>query len=204
MAWRVSGDYVENCNCEVACPCTVANFDAPATYEEGCRALFGFHITSGEVDGVDVSGLTVAVVIAHSPRTMLEGGWRVGMFLDDRASDEQADKLTAVFSGQLGGPMAGLSGLIGEFLGVERAKMDYRADGKRRTLIVGDRARLEVEEITSPADPEAAAPKLTGATLHPAAADLTIARGRSNFNAFGASFTNEGKSAFTSQFAWQG
>ena len=203
MAWRLSGSYLENCNCEVACPCTVANFDAPATYEEGCRALFGFHIKSGDVDGVDVSGLAVAVVIADSPRNMLEGGWRVGMFLDDRATPEQAEKLTAVFSGQVGGPMAGLSGLIGEFLGVEQAKMDYRADGKRRSLTIGDRARLDVEEITSPADPEADAPKITGATAHPAAAPLTVARGSSRFDAFGASFANEGKSAFTSEFAWQ-
>jgi hypothetical protein len=203
MAWRLSGSYLENCNCEVACPCTVANFDAPATYEEGCRALFGFHIKSGDVDGVDVSGLSVAVVIADSPRKMLEGGWRVGMFLDDRATPEQAEKLTAVFSGQAGGPMAGLAGLIGEFLGVEQAKMDYRTDGKRRSLGIGDRARLDVEEITSPADPEADAPKLTGATGHPAAAPLTVARGSSRFDAFGASFANEGKSAFTAEFAWQ-
>jgi hypothetical protein len=134
---------------------------------------------------------------------MLEGGWRVGMFLDDRATTEQAEKLTAVFSGQVGGPMAGLSGLIGEFLGVEHAKMDYQADGKRRSLAIGDRARLDVEEITSPADPEAAAPKITGATGHPAAAPLTVARGSSRFDAFGASFANDGKSAFTSEFAWQ-
>lgn len=203
MAWRLSGNYLENCNCEVACPCTVANFDAPATYEEGCRALFGFHINSGDVDGIDVSGLSVAVVIADSPRNMLEGGWRVGMFIDDRATAAQTEKLTAVFSGQVGGPMAGLSGLIGEFLGVEPAKMDYQAEGKRRSLTIGDRAQLEVEEITSPADPEAAAPKITGATAHPAAAPLTVARGSSRFDAFGASFTNTDKSAFTSEFAWQ-
>lgn len=202
MAWQISGNYLENCNCEVACPCTVANFDAPATYDS-CKALFGFHINSGDVDGVDVSGLTVAVAIVDSPRNMLEGGWRVGMFIDDRSTAEQSEKLTAVFSGQLGGPMAGLSGLIGEFLGVEPAKMDYQAEGKRRSLTIGERAQLEVEEITSPADPEAAAPKISGATGHPAAAPLTVARGDSRVDAFGASFTNTGKSAFTSEFVWQ-
>lgn len=203
MAWRLSGGYLENCNCEVACPCTVANFAAPATYEEGCKALFGFHIEAGEVDGVDVSGLSVAVVIGESPRMMIEGGWRIGLFLDDQATPEQAEKLTAVFSGQLGGPMAALSGLVGEFLGVEQARMDYQVDGRRRSLTIGDRARLDVEEITSPVDPEADAPKITGATGHPAAAPLTVARGSSRFEAFGLSFKNEGKSAFTTQFAWQ-
>jgi len=204
MAWQLSGGYIENCNCEVACPCTVANFAAPATYEDGCRAIFGFHIDNGQVDGVDVSGLNVAVFIADSPRMMIEGGWRIGMFVDDRATPEQAEKLGAVFAGQLGGPMAALGPLVAEFIGSEPAAMEYSQDGKRRSLTVGDRAHLEVEEITSPADPEAAAPKITGATAHPAMAPLTVARGSSELNAFGVHFANEGKSAFTAEFSWAG
>ncbi|MGH2381012.1 MAG: DUF1326 domain-containing protein [Candidatus Limnocylindria bacterium] len=204
MAWNLNGGYIENCNCEVACPCTVANFSAPSTYEDGCRAIFGFHIDSGQVDGVEVSGLTVAVFIGDSPRMMIEGGWRVGMFMDDRATSEQAEKLGAVFSGQMGGPMGGLGPLIGEFLGSEPARMDYRVDGRRRSLTIGDRARIDVEEVTSPADPEADAPKITGATVHPAGAPLTVARGDSRVDAFGVHFTNEGKSGFTTQFSWAG
>jgi hypothetical protein len=82
--------------------------------------------------------------------------------------------------------------------------MDYRANGKQRSLTIGDRARVDVEEITSPADPEADAPKITGATGHPAGAPLTVARGNSHVDAFGVKFTNEGKSAFTTQFSWAG
>lgn len=203
MAWRVSGDYVENCNCEVACPCTISNFALPATYDS-CKALFGFHIQAGEIDGVDVSGLTVALVIADSPKNMIEGGWRVGMFLDDRATAEQSDKLSALFSGQLGGPPAGLGPLIGEFLGAESARIEFRAEGRRRWLSIGERASLDIAEMTSPVDPEAPAPQLVGATVHPAGAPLTISRGNSRVDAFGAQFSNEGKSAFTSRFSWTG
>jgi hypothetical protein len=203
MAWRLSGDYIENCNCEVACPCTVANFAAPSTYD-ACKALFGFHIESGQVDGVDVGGLTVAVVIGDSPKMMIEGGWRVGMFMDDRATPEQAEKLGAVFSGQAGGPMAGLGPLIGEFLGTEQATMDFRIDGKRRSLKIGKKAQVDVEEITSPVAPDAPAPQIVGATAHPAQAPLTVARGSSRIDAFGIRFQNEGKSAFTTRFSWAG
>lgn len=204
MAWRLNGDYVENCNCEVACPCTVANFAAPASYEEGCKALFGFHVDSGDVDGVDVSGLNVAVFIGDSPRMMIEGGWRIGMFMDDRATPEQAEKLAAIFSGQMGGPMAGLGPLVGEFLGMESVPIAFRVDGKRRSVTIGERAQLDIEEITSPVDPEAPAPVLSGATGHPAQAPLTIARGSSRLDAFGIRFANEGKSAFTTRFSWAG
>lgn len=202
MSWRLRGDYLENCNCEVACPCTVANFAAPATYEEGCKALLGFHIDSGEVDGVDVSGLTVAVVLADSPQMMIEGGWRVGLVMDEAASPEQTDKLAAVFSGQLGGPMAALAPLLGEFLGVERARMQYEHDGRRRSLAIGDRTRMEVEEINSPVDPEAEAPRVTGVTGHVTGAALAVARGSSQVDALGVSFANADKSAFTAEFAW--
>ena len=73
---------------------------------------------------------------------MTEGNWRVGMFVHDGASDEQADKLTAVFGGQLGGPMAGLAPLIGEMLGVERVPIEVVDDGLRHSVRIGDVDRL--------------------------------------------------------------
>jgi hypothetical protein len=203
MGWRLTGDYIENCNCEVACACTVSNFAAPATYDS-CKALFGFHVESGQVDGVDVSGLTVAVFIGDSPKMMIEGGWRVGMFIDDKATPQQAEKLGAVFSGQAGGPMSGLAPLIGEFLGSEPATMDFRIDGKKRSLKIGKKAQVDVEEITSPVMPDAPAPKIVGATAHPAQADLTVATGSSRLDAMGVRFQNAGKSAFTTRFSWSG
>jgi hypothetical protein len=102
MPWRLEGTYFENCPCDMVCPCTTSGITMPADAER-CRVVLVYHIDSGEVDGVDVSGLTVAVV-ADTPRVMADGNWRVGMFMDAAASEEQADKLGAVFSGQLGGP----------------------------------------------------------------------------------------------------
>jgi hypothetical protein len=74
----------------------------------------------GTVEDVDVSNLTVAV-LADTPPLMADGNWRVGVFMDAAASQEQAEKLGAVFAGQLGGPMAMLAPLITEMLGVQSA-----------------------------------------------------------------------------------
>ena len=117
MAWRLEGAYTENCNCEVVCPCVASAFAAPATYDR-CTAVFAWHIESGEVDGTDVSDLSVVLVL-DTPRQMLEGNWRVGMFMDDRASEEQAEKLGGIFSGQMDGPLANIVPLISENLGME-------------------------------------------------------------------------------------
>ena len=99
MAWRLEGTYFENCNCDMVCPCTTSALTMPADAER-CPVIFVFHIDSGEIEGVDVSGLTVAVLV-DAPQMMADGNWRVGMFMDEAASEEQAEKLGAVFSGQL-------------------------------------------------------------------------------------------------------
>src|SRR3954449_11734218 len=144
MAWRLSGTYFETCSCEVVCPCT-ASLALGADYDR-CRVTLVFNIVTGEVDGTDVGGLKVAA-IADTPKVMSEGNWRLGVFVDDQASDEQADKLVQVFGGQLGGPMAALAPLIGEMLGVERAPIEVRHDGLRHSVRVGDAIDFEIEDI---------------------------------------------------------
>src|ERR1044072_6371137 len=105
MAWKLEGTYFETCSCEVVCPCT-ASLGLGAHYER-CNVTLVLNVVEGAVEGTDVGGLTVAA-IADTPRVMTDGGWRLGVFIDAAASDEQAEKLGAVFGGQLGVPMAGV------------------------------------------------------------------------------------------------
>ena len=134
MSWNLSGNYVETCSCELMCPCNLS-LDHGATYDF-CRVTLVFDVRAGAVDGTDIGGCKV-VLIADTPKVMTEGNWRVGVFIDDHATDAQFDKLVQVFSGQLGGPMAGLAPLIGEMLGVERAAIEVDEDGLRHRVRVG-------------------------------------------------------------------
>jgi hypothetical protein len=202
MAWKLQGTYLENCSCEVVCPCAASAFAAPATSER-CRALLAFHVDSGEVDGTDVSDRSVAVIL-DTPRQMTDGNWRVGLFVDERASDDQTQKLAGVFSGQMGGPMANLAPLIGENLGMEVAAIDFSDDGRRHRVRIGDGVDIEVEDVASPLDPDGPPPRLTG-TRHPANDTLNVARGASaRFQGMGIDFTGDGKSAFSAPFSWSG
>jgi hypothetical protein len=200
LAWNLEGTYFENCPCDMVCPCTTSGLTKPADTER-CRVVLVFHIDSGEVDGVDASGLTVAV-LADTPRVMAEGNWRVGVFMDEDATQEQADKLGAVFSGQLGGPMEALSGLIGETLGVEVAPIEYEDDGRRHRVRIGEFAEIEIEDFVPPQIPEGEVSKLTG-IFHPANSTLTIAQATtSRVNAFGLEFSNAGKNGHSAPFSW--
>ena len=198
MAWKFDGSYFETCSCDVMCPCT-ASLALGAT-KDRCNATLVFHIKSGEVEGVDVSGLTVAA-IADTPKVMSDGNWRLGVVIDKAASEEQADKLGAVFSGALGGPMAALEPLVGENLGVERLPIEVKEDGLKHSVRIGEAIDFEVEDVV-PVGVETGEPaKLTG-IFHPAGSELTVAHAtRSKINAFGIRY--EGKSGFSnSQFSW--
>jgi hypothetical protein len=200
VAWRIEGTYFENCPCDMVCPCVTSALTIPADAER-CRLVLVFHIDSGEVEGVDVSGLTVAVLV-DAPQVMADGNWRVGMLMDAAASQEQADKLGAVFSGQLGGPMATLSGLFGENLGAEVAPIEYVDDGRRHRVQIGDLAEIEIEDFVPPQNPEGETHKLTD-IYYPPNSTLTIARATtSRFNAFGLEFSHEGKNGLSAPFSW--
>ncbi|MDP9293469.1 MAG: DUF1326 domain-containing protein [Actinomycetota bacterium] len=198
MAWKLEGTYFETCSCEVVCPC-IASLALGADNER-CRVTLVFNITDGDVDGTDVGGLTVAAV-ADTPKVMSEGNWRLGMFMDDSASDEQADKLGAVFGGQLGGPMEALGPLVSENLGVERAAIEVREDGLRHSVKIGDAVDFEIEDVVSFGVETGEPARLTG-IFHPAGSELTISKAtRSSISAFGIDY--EGRSGFsTSHFAW--
>jgi hypothetical protein len=198
MSWKLDGSYFETCSCSVVCPCT-ASLALGAT-NDYCRAMLVFNVKDGDVEGVDVSGLTVAA-IADTPKVMSEGNWRLGVFIDAAASDEQAEKLGAVFSGALGGPMEALGPLIGENLGVERAPIEVHEDGLLHSIRIGDAVDFEIEDVVSFGVESGEPAKLTG-IFHPAGDELTIARAtRSKIDAFGIQY--EGKSAFSrSQFSW--
>jgi hypothetical protein len=198
VAWKLEGTYFETCSCEVICPCT-ASMALGATYDR-CRVTLVFHVTEGDVEGTDVSGLTVAA-LADTPKVMTEGNWRLGVFIDGAASDEQAEKLGGVFSGALGGPMEALGPLIGENLGVERADIEVREEGLRHSVRIGSSVDFEIEDVV-PFGSESGEPARLAGIFHPAGSELTISKAtRSSIDAFGISY--EGKSGFSnSRFSW--
>ncbi len=198
MSWSLKGSYAETCSCELMCPCNLS-FDHGATYDF-CRATLAFSIRDGNIDGTDVSGLKVVAII-DTPKVMTDGNWRLGVFVDEHATDEQVEKLVGVFGGQLGGPMAGIAPLVGEMLGVERAAIEINDDGLNHTVRVGNAIDFEIKDIV-PFGVETGEPVRFSGMFHPVASDLTMAEAtRSQINAFGIAY--EGKTGVsTSEFSW--
>src|SRR3954469_7715070 len=194
MSWSLKGRYFENCSCDVVCPCT-ASLSLGADYDR-CQVVLVFHVDDGEIEGVDVSGLTVAAV-GDTPQVMTDGNWRLGMLIDASASDEQADKLGALFGGQLGGPMEGLAPLIGEMLGVERVQMKFESQNGRHSLVIGEYGSLEVEDVV-PFGVETGTPARRVGVSHPANTELTVGKaGASQVSVFGLEPALAGQAGFS-------
>ena len=182
----------------VMCPCNLS-FDHGATYDF-CRATLAFDIRDGDIEGTDISGRRV-VLIADTPKVMTQGNWRLGVYIDDEAGEEQFDNLVKVFSGQLGGPMAALAPLVGEIVGIERAAIEVNDDGLRHSVRVGDTIDFEIEDVV-PFGVETGEPVRFQGMFHPVGSDLTMAEAkRTRIDAFGIAY--EGRTGLSkSQFSW--
>jgi hypothetical protein len=198
MAWSLEGSYFETCSCDLMCPCNMS-FDHGATYDY-CRVVLVFNIRQGTIEGTDVSGLKVAAVV-DSPKVMTEGNWRLGLFIDETATDLQAELLTAVLGGQKGGPMEALAPLVGQMLGVERAPIEIVEDGLRHSVRIGDAVDFEIEDIV-PFGVDTGEPVRLVGVFHPVASEFRAAEAkRSHIDAFGVRY--EGKTGIsTSHFSW--
>jgi hypothetical protein len=198
MTWNLTGSYAETCSCELMCPCNLS-FDHGATYDY-CRATLAFDLRAGDVEGTDVAGRRVVLII-DTPKVMTDGNWRLGVYVDQDASDEQFDKLVKVFGGQLGGPMAALAPLVGEVVGAERARIDLSDDGLRHSVRVADTIDFVIEDIV-PFGVETGEPVRFSGMFHPVGSDLTMAEAKhTRINAFGISY--EGRTGLsTSSFSW--
>ena len=200
MSWHMRGDYFENCSCEILCPCITSSLLGPADYER-CQVPIIGHIQDGEKDGLRLDGLTFALVV-DSPQVMGDGGWRVAIYIDERADESQREALQTILSGAAGGPPEALGALLGEVLGVKFVPMTYEIrDGTRRFEVPGI-MEIEVELVTNP---QTGAPITVTNTVHPMGADLPIARGlvgRYDDPDYGLSFDNTGKNGHVRDFAW--
>jgi hypothetical protein len=98
VAFWLEGDYFDECTCTISCPCIFLN---EAT-EDVCDGVFAWHIARGDKDGLELTDLNVAMAW-HSGKQMQDGNWRVALYIDERANEEQSSALQAIFGGQAGG-----------------------------------------------------------------------------------------------------
>jgi hypothetical protein len=200
--WRLSGDYFENCNCDVVCPCLVSSA-APMTARPSrgeCDVALAFHIDKGSYGQTSLDGLNVAVV-GHTPGPMADGNWTLAAYIDERADDEQTAALSAIFGGAEGGPMAAFAPLVGKHLGVKKVEIKYAISGKARSAEIPGIMHIAVEPLGS-LHPSG---EIWGAMGHPVAPDrlaFAVGTNGSTFADHGMRWDNSGKNGHYAPISW--
>ncbi len=155
MAYRLEGSMLEVCSCHAICPCWIGQ----APDGGHCEGAIAWNFDKGDIDGVDVSGLTIALA-SYIPGVAVDGNWKVAVFVDDKATPEQEEAILNVYTGKKGGPVADLAQLIGEVVSVERAPITFDVEKNKGSLRIGSDISGELQPF------EGATGELT--TLHDA------------------------------------
>ena len=143
MAYAVEGRLLEACSCGGPCPCWVGDDPDGGT----CDAFLAYHYDRGHINDVDVGGLTLALV-AQVPGNVLQGNWKIAVFVDSAASPRQKEAILAAHTGKLGGPLADLAKLIGEVVEVSDAPIQFDFRQGQGTIRVGEAVAAEMQPYT--------------------------------------------------------
>ncbi len=184
--WNVSGQYYETCSCDFVCPCILQQMSVMPS-KGTCTFAMAFQIERGAFDSVSLDGLGF-IVLGLTPEAMGKGNWSVGVIADDRATLEQRDAITAIANGSAGGPMAGVTGLIGNFLGVESAPIKFESKGPKWSVTAAGLVDMSAEAAMG-INPDATEPLHLDNTGHPAADRIALAHAlKSHVSALGLSW----------------
>jgi hypothetical protein len=103
-----------------------------------------YHYERGSINGIDVSGLTLALV-NQIPGNIMQGNWNLVAYVDSKATPEQKAAILAAHTGRLGGPLADFANLIAEVRGVYDVPIQFGAAAGKATIRVGEVISAELQ-----------------------------------------------------------
>ena len=198
--WKVKGELILNCSCDVFCPCVVSLGAHPPT-EGHCHAWMGIIIDEGHYEGESLSNLNVGLLV-DIPGRMGEGNWKVAAYIDEKANEKAYNGLLSIFSGAAGGTTGLFTALVSEIIGAEKTSVEILREGKSRTLSIGRKIQGHIEMIDG--DNTDNPVKITNTTYW-MGPEVTVAKGkRSRVRDYGRVWDFDNKSAEICPIDWYG
>jgi len=201
ISWRIRGQFVEACNCDYICLCPPTNRTVRPT-QGICVFTHVYDIEHGNYGEHALDQLRFAV-IAQTPGPMADGDWSLGIVIDARARPEQSEALTAIASGEAGGPLAALKPLVSKFLGVETRPIHVERSGMNTVVSIPGLLDEAVDGVPG-ANP--AEPIYFDNLGHRVSSRVALAKAsRFRVHAFGLRWESEsgGNNGFFAPFDWQ-
>jgi hypothetical protein len=205
--WRIAGDWFDNCSCAIACPCTFGQ----APDKNFCEHVLFWHIREGHFGDVELDDLSIVLVGSFDGNIWdYNGRGRSGRFIDDRASDVQADALSEIFSGRVGGWPEKIAALFSrgrEDLGIERAAITFEiaANQSRWGVDIPGKVRAWAEALSGPTSSPGKPPRMSSPPGSETGPGQIVTWGKSTVckvDAFGYNFSWTVSSAKHIPFDW--
>jgi hypothetical protein len=96
---------------------------------------------------INLDNLNVVYII-YAPGNMFTGPkWKLALYIDDKASEQQKDALIKIYSGQVEGFFGTAANHVGEVMGIKSAPIDFADEGKRRKLKIPALLEIEIEGL---------------------------------------------------------
>ena len=144
--YRVKAESVEACNCQHGCNCQFAGFPN----EGKCEFIIGFEVTDGRFGDVSLNGVRLAVT-AKYPGAIHQGHGHVVLFIDESATEAQANAVVSILSGQMGGmPWQALAGTIEKFEGPIRKPVQIKIAGEKSEVRVPGAIEMQFTPLRDP------------------------------------------------------
>ena len=138
MAWSVSGELIETCNCNMLCPCWFGQADLMLLDQGYCATALLLRIREGNHEGVDLSGQNAVVALHFPGPTLFDANGTGRLYIDESASDEQASALETILHGASGGGMEVPSSLLSSWLPSKRVAINVsETDGDISAVLAG-------------------------------------------------------------------
>jgi hypothetical protein len=204
--WQLVGDWFDICSCDIPCPCEFAQ----APTNNACQGMLAWHIRNGHFGAIQLNDLSLLALAAFEGNIWAgETKAVMGLFIDERADEQQREALQSIFSGQAGGWPASFAAIIGEVRGVEFVPITFEVAGDLafwRAEIPG-KVMGRAEALTGPTTP----PGQRVQTINPPGSEVGPGQvatwGQSTevrTEGFGFRWTGEGRSSKHIPFDWSG
>ena len=138
MAWSIKGELVENCSCNMLCPCWYGVKELMIMDQGWCATPWLFRIREGESNGVDIGGLNAVLAAFYPGPTLLDGDGTARLHIDARANADQRRELESIFTAKCGGPMEVPGSLISKWLPTLFSDIDVTESNGSLTAKIGD------------------------------------------------------------------
>lgn len=204
--WHVAGDWFDVCRCTIPCPCTFAQ--APSDGE--CEGVLAYHIREGNYGDVRLDGLSLVLLNYFKGNPWAgEAKATMGLFIDERADEQQRHAMQMVFGGQAGGFPQTFADMIAEFRGIEFApiQLEVADDLASWSVEIPGKVIGKAEALTGPTTP----PGKRVQTINPPGCETgpgqvaTWGKAISNeVDAFGFKWEWAGRSSKHIPFDWNG